>query len=676
MNYSKYIIVLTLLIGLGFSFNAFSQTIANVPCGNPPPAAIEWTDGDCAAVSTTGFANNMNITSCGPLATTTIDGWGWYTGTGGGTNDLTFTPSGGGDAIIQVFESAGDPCVDGFFIGACSDAAGAGGAETVTGGGTAGQVYIFIIENAASSGAISGTLCITENSATCSDGIQNGTETGVDCGGSCPFACPPPTTASTTACPTVVNSTIDPIDCSLVGTPAFAASSGTVVYSGTSSSTNPPSPGAPCGNITGGTDGCWARYDPAAGVGAISIDVDAASATGSADIFMAFYQGADCSSLSLLGCELLLDKSGPNYLLQPVNMNGIDPALDLWVFMYSGQPFTISADVTGFASVPTNDNCAAASTASGTGCNLGATPSTFIPPSNFSAGICLGGTWYSNENTIYYSFTPTTTSATLEIDNINCDDGITGTSQFGIWESCAAVSLAPTLANGFLGCVVGTSPLSLTGLTVGQTYIIVVDGNAGSICTWEFTATGGIILPIELTDFQAVLVDNSAVELNWMTTSESNNDFFTIERTVDGKDFEVVGVVDGAGNSTIILDYKLVDKNPSTGSNYYRLKQTDFDGNHTYSDLVAVEVPVNFTDVGVFPNPVKGNGYLMFNSNTAEATKIVVFDVAGKRIFSKNYNSVKGNNKLIIPTDNLTQGMYLLSVSDGIESTNVKFIKD
>ena len=145
---------------------------------------------------------------------------------------------------------------------------------------------------------------------------------------------------------------------------------------------------------------------------------------------------------------------------------------------------------------------------------------------------------------------------------------------------------------------------------------------------------------------------------------------------VDEYSAVVVGVVDGAGNSTIILDYKLVDKNPSTGSNYYRLKQTDFDGNHTYSDLVAVEVPVNFTDVGVFPNPVKGSGYLMFNSNTAEATEIVVFDVAGKRIFKKDYNSVKGNNKIIIPTDNLTQGMYLLSVSDGIESINVKFIKD
>jgi len=208
------------------------QTLTNIPCGNPPPAANQWTDGDCSAVSTAGFTNSLNITTCGPLSTTTIDGWGWYMGTGGGANTITFTPSGGGDAVIQVFEAQGDPCSVSFLIGDCADNAGAGGAETITGGGEAGTFYIFIVENAAGTGTVSGTLCLTENPATCNDGIQNGTETGIDCGGSCPFLCPPPATTSTNACPTVVNSPMEPITCSLIGTPGFAAATGTVTFNG------------------------------------------------------------------------------------------------------------------------------------------------------------------------------------------------------------------------------------------------------------------------------------------------------------------------------------------------------------------------------------------------------------------------------------------------------------
>ena len=98
----------------------------------------------------------------------------------------------------------------------------------------------------------------------------------------------------------------------------------------------------------------------------------------------------------------------------------------------------------------------------------------------------------------------------------------------------------------------------------------------------EFTSIGnGTPLPISLLDFNVRPVLNQ-VEITWTTASETNNDFFTVERSQDGREFIPIGVVDGAGNSNTILNYKLMDADPYVGISYYRLKQTDFDGKFEY----------------------------------------------------------------------------------------------
>ncbi|PKR80526.1 hypothetical protein CW751_09125 [Brumimicrobium salinarum] len=91
-------------------------------------------------------------------------------------------------------------------------------------------------------------------------------------------------------------------------------------------------------------------------------------------------------------------------------------------------------------------------------------------------------------------------------------------------------------------------------------------------------------LPIELISFSA---DESAfknqVDLNWSTASEKNNDFFTLEKSTNGKDWELLKTLNGAGNSTHTLKYRWTDQSPYSGISYYRLKQTDFDGKFSYS---------------------------------------------------------------------------------------------
>ena len=88
-------------------------------------------------------------------------------------------------------------------------------------------------------------------------------------------------------------------------------------------------------------------------------------------------------------------------------------------------------------------------------------------------------------------------------------------------------------------------------------------------------------------------MNNNQVNLAWTTASETNNDYFTIQKSKDAQIFEDVFVVDGAGNSSTIINYFDIDKSPYTGISYYRLKQTDFDGHVSYSNIVPIEYNPN-----------------------------------------------------------------------------------
>ncbi len=116
-----------------------------------------------------------------------------------------------------------------------------------------------------------------------------------------------------------------------------------------------------------------------------------------------------------------------------------------------------------------------------------------------------------------------------------------------------------------------------------------------------------ITLPITLLSFDAEKQVNSVL-LNWVTVSEINNDYFTIEKSMNGIDFVSVGTVKGSGNSTEKNEYNLVDAKPYNGVSYYRLKQTDYNGSFTYSELRVVEYKGKSSNSKIYPNPSKDGG--------------------------------------------------------------------
>lgn len=142
-------------------------------------------------------------------------------------------------------------------------------------------------------------------------------------------------------------------------------------------------------------------------------------------------------------------------------------------------------------------------------------------------------------------------------------------------------------------------------------------------------------LPVELLFFNAQM-KNRIVELTWQTASEHNNDYFSIERSQDGENFEVVTLVPGAGNSTDLLAYFSKDLNPYMGTSYYRLKQTDYDGAFEYSPIRVVQMSEDDV-ISIFPNPTN-TGIVTINSSSP-IQDFKVYTADGKIVFEGEVES-------------------------------------
>ncbi len=166
---------------------------------------------------------------------------------------------------------------------------------------------------------------------------------------------------------------------------------------------------------------------------------------------------------------------------------------------------------------------------------------------------------------------------------------------------------------------------------------------------------GSGILPVSLEYFKAD-ADANVVDLNWKTSSEKNNDFFTVERSRDGINFEDISTVYGAGNSNKELYYTVTDEKPYAGISYYRLKQTDYDGTVEYFNIEAVNIEKVPGSFNVYPNP--NNGSFIISTDTDYAYSYSVYDSTGKLI--KNGKLTDYENTVNL--ENISGGVYFLTI--------------
>lgn len=162
---------------------------------------------------------------------------------------------------------------------------------------------------------------------------------------------------------------------------------------------------------------------------------------------------------------------------------------------------------------------------------------------------------------------------------------------------------------------------------------------------------GSIQLPIELIEFKAKLIDKKT-QINWTTASEKNNEYFMVQRSANGVDFEDLEKVQGAGNSNTILKYQIYDYMPFDGINYYRLMQVDYDGTTSFSSIVAVRNDTNKI-VQIFPNPSSG----IFTINSLDDLELDIYTMNAQLIYS---NKVEANSSKKIDLSDLPKGIYIL----------------
>ena len=181
--------------------------------------------------------------------------------------------------------------------------------------------------------------------------------------------------------------------------------------------------------------------------------------------------------------------------------------------------------------------------------------------------------------------------------------------------------------NSFADEAGGTGVISgairLEGNVYQFTNITVLNNNVRfTLATANSTRTP---LPIELLSFDVTNAKDK-IMLNWATASETNNDFFQVERSLDGLHWNVLDTVKGAGDSKELISYEYADLLPYHGRNYYRLKQVDFDGKFEYSSVKSVVFDYSST---LFPNPTTGIVNVISEDDNADLTDAHVYNTMG-----------------------------------------------
>jgi hypothetical protein len=185
-------------------------------------------------------------------------------------------------------------------------------------------------------------------------------------------------------------------------------------------------------------------------------------------------------------------------------------------------------------------------------------------------------------------------------------------------------------------------------------------------CNTSICSTG---LPVELTSFEVTCEENNS-KLSWTTSSEINNDYFVIEKSYDGLLFEKIGTKKGFGNSSVVIDYSFKDDDVKSGLSYYRLKQIDFNGEYSYSNIRVSKCSSN--SFNVYPNPATNTLNFDWENLNDEVVDILITNTMGKVIMNKRINKTLAS----INIERLKKGLYQIQI---IETNNnrstLKFIK-
>ena len=215
------------------------------------------------------------------------------------------------------------------------------------------------------------------------------------------------------------------------------------------------------------------------------------------------------------------------------------------------------------------------------------------------------------------------------------------------------------------GDITGSGTLCNSDGTTDPTGGAKANNVSCTVCNGDNVTT-----PVKLVSFEVKLdLDSKEASIEWATASEENNDYFEVLKSTDGVNYKVIAHISGNGNSNVLINYHAKDYQVAVGVNYYQLKQVDFDGKTTLSEVVAIN-NIKVNEINVYPNPVNYGQQLQLEFGAETDYQIEVYDMSGRML--KNIEG-KGN-QLRINTTDLQRGSYMLRVVEGGRSIVKRFL--
>lgn len=231
-------------------------------------------------------------------------------------------------------------------------------------------------------------------------------------------------------------------------------------------------------------------------------------------------------------------------------------------------------------------------------------------------------------------------------------------------------SSAPTQSGTYCDGIVEIAAYNQnTGITATQLNYFSRFGGAGN--------EGGAGLPIELISLEAVPVDNNYIAVNWATAIEVENKGFEVLRSTDGNDFEVLGWVDGNGNSSIQHNYTFADHNVVPNQlYYYRLRQVDNDGNSELTYIVNAMITGSsvFTISDFIPNPTHNSTRIEIVSSDVKNVKVVIYNTLGQVISNQTVDTNVGTTPIHFDMTDVASGTYYGVITVDGEEFNKKLV--
>jgi Secretion system C-terminal sorting domain len=205
-----------------------------------------------------------------------------------------------------------------------------------------------------------------------------------------------------------------------------------------------------------------------------------------------------------------------------------------------------------------------------------------------------------------------------------------------------------------------------------------LDGKKEALAKTDSPSVPEIVSSDNIINFTASTVPQG-VKITWSTSIETNNDYFTLEHSHDGVNFEALDNIDGSGNSEQTIQYNYVDELPSAGVNYYRLCEIGFDGTQKTFEPISIKLGESISKlsvVNVYPNP-NGDFLITYHSDAKATTTVEILNGGGKLFYTEALKSDSGvnvydfNSKVQLP-----QGIYFVQLSQGKTRTEaIRIVK-